>query len=116
MADTILERIFAFSLIVVSSIFIMPFTGFINNIITSIKSALIKLVTKNTKIVLVRILDNLIFFDKEAILLVIVKKTSGTTRVNIKLTNKSPKGLTLDIKLSLANKPNKLPIAKENNQ
>ena len=34
--------------------------------------------------------------------------------INIKLTNKSPKGLILDIKLSLANKPNKLPIAKEN--
>ena len=78
-----------------------------------INIALIILVIKNTDIVFKSMLDNFSFLFNEAILLVIVKKTRGTTKVNIKLMNRSPKGLMYSIVLSLATIPITLPKIRE---
>ena len=114
MALTILERMLLDSFKDSISTLNDPVVGFTNNIIKNMKIALIVAVKKKMSIVFVNTFDSLYSFGSLAMLVTIVNNTKGTTKVNIKLTNKSPNGLMYSIVLVEEKTPKIVPKIREN--
>ena len=88
--------------------------GLMSNTPIKATTEAIKLVITKMIMVFVRIFDNFAFLSMFAILLVIVKNTSGTTKVNIRLTKISPRGEMPETKLLEAKSPSNVPMTRAN--
>lgn len=96
MAATICSPMLVLDELVIVSLMIVPFpTGSMRNKTSSIKIAAIALVMKNTRKTYFNIFPNRFMSTMLATLLLMVKKTRGTTIVYIKFKNTSPNGFKI---------------------